>query len=1357
MTRTPTGAATYPTINTVGALLPPDLLSRLAAGELDHLTPGSYGLPDGFTLRQAAARAWELLLPTYRTLQQRLSAMAETDPATSVTRDRWTSVLFRELGYDLTDIPNISIDGDVFDIRHLDGHVPVHMLGWNVDLDKRAQTNVRGASRTAPHSLVQELLNRTDQHLWAILTNGRRLRLLRDNVVMGRPAYVEFDLEGMFGGEQFADFAVMYAFVHATRLRSEEPVTCILEQWRTTAINEGTRALEHLRDGVVAALRTLGDGFLEHPDNSDLRDLLKQHHGATNDYYRWLLRLVYRLIFLFVAEDRDLLHPTETSADTRAHYRDYFSTQHLRELATRRRAGRHSDLWQSLRLVFAALGAEGQPSLGLPAYGSDLFNPGFIGALEGSSLTNQRLLGAVRLLSQLPDRTTGTIRPVDYRNLGAEELGSVYEALLEYVPAVSSDGAFTLDIKGGNARKTSGSYYTPTELVELVLDETLDPVLDERAAAEDPEAALLGVTVCDPACGSGHFLVAAGRRIAKRLAIVRTGDPEPTPAAMRAAMHDVVARCIYGVDLSDLAAELAKISLWLESLTPGQPLAFLDAHIRVGNALIGATPALLAKNVPDIAFTPLDGDDDPCEVCARNGITERITAAQAKKGMTGCTHAKWSAITKAANKSQREASEASQETLLGIQQIEVANTGIAKAAQAAEALSGTDIASLRAQADAWRRLERDPALLRAKEVADSWTAAFFWRLDRTHARQAPTHDILIALQERGDLAPLSGTRDEVSSLARQHRFFHWHLEFPHIFQVEETSSSESGWSGGFTCMLGNPPWDAIQFSDEEFFAAAGRDDIVDAPNASKRQRLIRALEMEDPDLYAAYGAAVRDVDAVSLFVRASGVFPLTGRGKVNTFQIFAEMFTRHVSGNGRSGIISPTGIATSATTAEYFASLVESGRLAALYDFENEARIFAGVHHAFRFCVLAATGPDTRVEAARFAFLVRHLQQLPAKRYEMAPQEILIINPNTGSCPTFHTRKDAEIVLGMYRRHPVLWSDTGDSPNAWGLTFRQGLFNMASDSDKFHTAASLTQRGATFDGFAYRTGTDRWLPLYEAKMFAHFDHRYSTYEGATPANIKQGTLPKLGEAEHDDPDHEVLANYWVAEPEVRAARHAGWTREWFFGWRNITGATNLRTLYPAVIPATAVGHSVPLAFPDDPLSVVPILTAWSSLAVDYVSRQKLSGSNFVYHVMRQICIPAQSTFEAAPTWSSESLLDWIKPRLLELTYTSRSMAPFARDLGDSGQPFRWIPDRRAAIQAELDAGMFHIYGLNRSETGHVLDSFRVLCETEQRERGEYRTKRLVLDAFDAMSEAAASGKTFVSTLVPAPGSGPRHP
>ncbi|HEX2298339.1 MAG TPA: DNA methyltransferase, partial [Pseudonocardiaceae bacterium] len=232
--------------------------------------------------------------------------------------------------------------------------------------------------------------------------------------------------------------------------------------------------------------------------------------------------------------------------------------------------------------------------------------------LEGLLLSNESLLTAVRHLAIVD--SDGQRRPVDFRNLGSEELGSVYEGLLELHPAYDpAEQTFTLVGAAGNERKETGSYYTPSSLTEALLDSALDPVLIEAAAttgdAEAKVEALLGVTVCDPACGSGHFLVAAARRIARRVAQLRSGENEPSPDLVRAAMREVVSRCIHGVDLNEMAAELAKVSLWLESVEPGKPLAFLDANIRVGNSLLGTTPALIAAGIPDATFAPIEGDD----------------------------------------------------------------------------------------------------------------------------------------------------------------------------------------------------------------------------------------------------------------------------------------------------------------------------------------------------------------------------------------------------------------------------------------------------------------------------------------------------------------------------------------------------------------------------------------------------------------------------------------------------------------------------------------------------------------------------------------------------------------------------
>lgn len=423
------------------------------------------------------------------------------------------------------------------------------------------------------------------------------------------------------------------------------------------------------------------------------------------------------------------------------------------------------------------------------------------------------------------------------------------------------------------------------------------------------------------------------------------------------------------------------------------------------------------------------------------------------------------------------------------------------------------------------------------------------------------------------------------------------------------------------------------------------------------------------------------------------------------------------------------------------------------------------MHNQFRFALTVITGGE-RVREVDFAFYTRHVADVPSRRFELAAGEVLLLNPNTGTLPVFRSRADAEITLGVYRRHPVLIRDGTPGGNPWGLSFSQGLFNMASDSGLFHDADDIADEGAMIDGWAWVKGEDRWLPLYEAKFLSFYDHRATTYAGATQAQKNKGTLPHLTDAEHADPSAEPLARYWVAESEVEKAlldprdpeSPPRWDRDWFLGWRDVARASDARTFVPSVMPRTAVNHKFPIAFPDAAEHAVLLHALWSSLAFDYVSRQKLSSAAMAYFIVKQLACPGPEVFEQPVAWTGEgTLAEFVVPRVLELSYTSWRIAGYARDLGDSGPPFRWLPERRELIRAELDAAMFHVYGLDRAETEHVLDSFFVVAKYENRDHGEFRTKRLVLDRYDAMAEAARTGMPYRTVLDPLPGHGPRHP
>jgi len=689
----------YTSVRTEGALLPADILARIAAGDATFggLDPASYHLDPSEKIGEATNRAWNRLQARWASFQTERAKLAPTDTGTTLTRERWLLPLFEELKFGrLQHAAKVEMDGKSYPVSHAWHHVPIHLVGCQVDLDKRVVT--AGAQRSSPHSLVQELLNRSTGHLWGLVSNGLRLRLLRDNVSLTRQAYVEFDLESMMVGEAYPDFVLLWLILHQSRFEGERPELCQLEKWSQAARTEGVRVLDGLRDGVQKAIEHLGQGFLAHPANSALREKLRTGALDKQDYYRQLLRLVYRLLFLFVAEDRDLLLVPTADPAAQKRYRDHYATTRLRRLAATRAGSRHHDLYCGLKLVMDKLSGDGCPALALPALGSFLFSPRALPDLERCEISNLHLLEAIRSLAVT--QTGQSRRVVDYKNLGAEELGSVYESLLELHPDLNAEAAtFELKVAAGSERKKTGSYYTPTSLISCLLDSALDPVLDEAAKHPEPEAAILKLKVVDPACGSGHFLIAAAHRIAKRLAAVRTGEEEPPPEAQRKALRDVIGHCIYGVDLNPMAVELCKVSLWMEALEPGKPLSFLEHRIQCGNSLLGATPALLAQGIPDEAFTPLTGD-------------------------TNAAANKWKRV----NRNERQSrSKAQFRFKFDAPWMKLGN--LAQAMAEIEAIADGDISSIHLKEQRWQQAVESSDYLDGKLLADAWCAAFAWRKD----------------------------------------------------------------------------------------------------------------------------------------------------------------------------------------------------------------------------------------------------------------------------------------------------------------------------------------------------------------------------------------------------------------------------------------------------------------------------------------------------------------------------------------------------------------------------------------------------------------------------------------------------
>lgn len=1293
----------FTTIRTEGALLPAEILRRIVEGDrtLEGLDPESFHLEKSEKINEAVNRAWFRCLGAWRTFRAAAEKLPDSDIGTTLTRERWLLILFQELGYGrLLATRAQDIGGNTYPISHIWHHAPIHLVSFRQDLDRRTP-GVAGAARLSPHSLVQEFLNRSENHLWGVVSNGLRLRILRDNISLTRQAYVDFDLEALMEGEIYTDFVLLYLLLHQSRLEADKPEECRLEQWSLEAQERGTRALDRLRDGVEQAITALGQGFLAHPENTALRRALQAGTLSPLGYYQQLLRLIYRFIFLFVAEDRGLIPLSDISADVRKRYA-FYAIARLRRLAGRRRGTRHGDLYAGLQVTFACL-EKGEPILGIPALNGFLFSPETLPYINGCKLANDALLSAIRGLCYTEENRI--LRPVDYRNLGTEELGSVYESLLELHPELNAD-AFTFSLKtyAGSERKTTGSHYTHRSLIRCLLDSALEPLLNEAMKKPDPEKALLALKVADLACGSGHFLIAAAHRIAKDLAVVRTGEGEPPLEALREALRDVVANCIYGVDINPLAVELCKVALWLESLDPRKPLGFLDHRIKCGNSIIGATPELLKNGIPDDAFKPIEGDDPA------------VASSIRRK-----------------NKEERKG----QQDLFMIQEDRSDWREAASAYATWASLPEDNVTQVSEKARQYDTLLDGRAIRHQHDLADLWTAAFFWPLTQETIETVPTQDVFRRLRD-GAYALDGKTARRVKALAEEHRFFHWHLEFPEVFMKRQ----------GFDCDLGNPPWERIKLQEKEFFAQ--RDpEIANAPNAAARKRLIANLPETNPDLWKAFASAKRMAEGESHFLRTSGQYPLSAVGDLNTYQIFAGLFRELLSDEGRAGFIVPTGIATDDTNKQFFADLTEKKALVSLYDFENREKLFPDVDSRMKFCLLTLGGPNAAPGGTDFTFFLTNTAQLHEsdRHFKLSSEDIALLNPNTRTCPIFRSKRDAEITKAIYRRVPIFFNDQSKN-TSWHCEIERG-FRQGEDEESL-TRLGFNEKKLLFTYDEINNGED-YTPLYEGKSFDIFDHRASSIIFSESAIFRPHQPVEASAADHENPNY-LSKSYFYVLRKV-AIKRIPWN--WLIAFKKITAATNVRTMIAVVLPHCAVNDTVHFFMPtrETPTLKLPLLCAnLNSFVLDFVGRQKVGGNSYSMFIVHQLPI--------IDAYHDEETI-FILKRVLELSYTAYDMKSFAEDVWAElstdpvarpplPEPFIWDEARRFKIRCELDALYFHLYGINRDDADYVLETFPIVKRKDIAQYGEYRTKNLILEIYDAIQRANETGQPYLTILDPPP-------
>jgi hypothetical protein len=1437
----------FAAIEVVGGLLPSEVIAQIAAGDASEQSDESYGVPKGLKLRDEIARYYQIAHAHWESFEVSRGSNASA-PIGFVQ-----SLLSECFGFKtLSNSSGQVISERQFPINFSaeNGRIPLIIApsspaeSRKPGIDEALSQFGDDTRKRSATQLLQEYLNADEDALWGITCDGSILRILRDNASLTRPAWIEVNLEKIFSEGLFPDFSAFWLLLHASRFGGDgtSPSDCPLERWKERSRLDGAAAKDNLRLGVEAALIELGRGFIQHPNNTDLREQFQSGELKRQAFYEELLRLVYRLIFLFAAEDRDLLHAPNTPDNARKAYVGGYSLHRLRERCVRNGSlDKNIDAWEGMKSLFNAV-ADGQSALGLVALGG-LFEHEKLSNLTACKVENKRFLKAIWHIAWF--RPEGQpMTKVNWRDMQTEELGSVYESLLELTPELNLEARdFTFaegDATKGNARKVSGSYYTPDSLVKLLLDTTLDPVLDaaESRNPNDPTAELLKLSIIDPACGSGHFLLGAARRAAARIAQHRMPGAI-SKEVFQHALREVVSSCIYGSDRNPMAVELCKVALWIEALEPGKPLSFLDARIKCGDSLIGIFDyEMLKSGIPDEAYSVMSGDDK-----AVAKAFERL------------------------NKDERDGKAAS-----GFISSLAAPAEIVDGARRIAAMPEETLQEVKNKARAFARYEASDQWQRLKLACDMYVAAFF----TPKVGEAPTARTLFDMP-----VPTTGAMWETVSgklrsdilqknattISEANSALHWPLAFPAVMA-----------RGGFDAVLGNPPWERIKLQEQEFFASRDAR-IATAKNKSERDKLIKAISNADAgspehNLFLEFESAKRSAEASSFFVRKSGRFPLSGVGDVNTYALFAEHFARLARRNtqtakpqmtsllqaiadtggvreapaGRAGMIVPTGIATDSSTSAFFGDLVSTKRLNALYDFENRDGIFPGVHRSFKFSTLSI-GP---AKVANFAFFLHAVTMLEEKerRFTLSPEQIAAINPNTKTAPVFRSRADAELTAKLYSKAPVLMEERPDNPegdkNPWGISF-QTMFHMSNDSHYFRGTEQLERVGFSKSSADWEHSDGRrYVPLYEAKMIHHYDHRWATYEGE---DEEQGVRDVTLE-EKQNPNFEPTPRYWVPEDEVdmRASRvptrlktafkkedaegclkilaewvlgstpglnpqspvsslrdiqahlshiigpqatsltvigrslqnwlsasaprgvemqrytpldhddlafikdHGGYWLElagdlinqkkasWTISWRRNGRQTDERTWITNVFPSHGAGDSLFLIRGNEhePKRGAAFLAMSSSLITDYVARQKVGGINLSFFFIEQFpCI--------TPDAFTEIDYKIISNAVLELTYTSHSMRPWAEDLGYTGAPFAFDPDRRAHLRAELDAIFAKKYGLTRDELRYVLDphdikgvdypseTFRGLKNKEINQFGEYRTQRLVLEAFDKLT------------------------
>jgi len=1346
------------------------------------------------------------------------------------------------------------------DRRYRHGIAIIEAKRWMRPLDRGDATN-RLDPGTPSNQILRYLSSvevASDRAVrWGILTNGAVWRLYWQGArsrseefleldlaaLLGVPGTVQnlFDIETRHGIKLFFCLFHLGAFLRQTWDKEERT-------FHEYAFNEARLYEEKVSQDLGARVFAsifpqLANALAVGDEKADLASpaYLAELREAT-------LVLLYRLLFILYAEDRNLLPVRDTRYD------DYALRKIREDIARRRDANdvfsaSATRYWQHMGDLFRII-AQGDASIGMPAYNGGLFEESRAPLLTRARVADASFAPLFDDLARRPDLLRAWI---NYRDLSVQHLGGIYERLLEYSLVVEEDQLphDRHSREGGNpvfqdtglppsrerrhsrivarpasfARKTSGSYYTHDGLVKLIIRETVGPLIAERKAAFhnqieqwhrkhelkpddwtlldslDPASNFLDLRICDPAMGSGHFLVSlvdyladeiletlaeAELEVATQTWARDITNPWASPLVARvkdirerikilahknrwtvseAQLDDrhivrrmILKRVVHGVDKNVMAVELAKVALWLHTFTVGAPLSFLDHHLRCGDSLFGGKVRDISHELGK--FVGMFHQDDLSRIASASMTMEAIG------NLTD--------IDIAEAHHSKALMDTATESLLPLWRtldfLQAKRWVGAPNRRVADTASWEDLSLAHQYQRTWTQLL-------TKEFGESLLESVDFLAKRKGKLPTPREQQAHSIMQ------------EAIAKANQEHFLHWELAFPTVWQNGQ---------GGFDAIIGNPPWDRMKLQEVEWFAER-KPEIAKAARAADRKKLIAQLQTSNDPLWQDYLAAQAAAEAGSRVARECGDYPLLSGGDTNLYSLFVERAQALIHPRGAVGLLCPSGIAADKGAAEFFRTLttpirhsreggnpaiknafvlnpldsrlrgndVEGGsRLIALYDFENKKTFFPDVDSRFKFSALIFGGEQRTVAAARCAFYLHTLEQAddPQHILTLTAHDFSAVNPNTGSAPIFRTRRDADITTAIYRRQPVLCLHQNPNPSqpplvrggaaslppdkgglrvvkVWPVRYCR-MFDMTNDSGLFKRRDELEAQGWYPVGMNHwKKGETKAVPLYEGKMVQMYDHRAASVVMNADNLHRPAQQEANTSAQHADVNFYPTPQFWVSATDVQPQYAGGWV----LAFKEITAPTNMRSMIACIAPGVGFGNKLPLWLPENGAEqsyaqFAPLLAAnLNSFAFDFVVRQKLQGQTLNLFIVEQLPLIRPEQFESSS--GHQTLADFVRGEVLRLSYTAHDLAPFARDLGYDGAPFRWDEEDRRHRLARLDALFFNLYGINRDDAAYILDTFPIVREQDEKAHGRYLTKELIL----AYMNAVAAGD-FTTTV-----------